>query len=332
MEVSDILDSVDIVEYVSQYTSLEEKGGEYWGLSPFKQEDTPSFSVRKESGLFYDFSAGFGGNLIDFIVRHDSVGVSQAINKLKRYAHITDGESGEPYRRPSAARIAKRYGPKKRQFKPCTAKKLPENCMEKFEFREDKLAVWHDEGIPWQVMRDWGVRYDAVDNRIVYPIRDLDGNIFCISGRTLDPDYKQKRIRKYTYTSEIGSLPTLYGFSDHRQAILDAKEIILFEGCKSVLKMEGWGKRNACALLTSHLSPYQFDFLVKLASFHGVRVVFALDSDVDIEKDANISRLCSYARVEWVRNVDGMLAEKEAPVDRGREVFEKLYTMRRRLN
>lgn len=204
--------------------------------------------------------------------------------------------------------------------------------MERYEFRKDKLKAWYDEGIQWQVMHDYGVRYDAFDNRIVYPIKDFDGNIFCISGRTCDPQYKQKNIRKYTYTSPIGSLPTIYGFSDHRKHIIDAKEVILFEGCKSVLKMVGWGKKNVGALLTSHLSQIQFEYLVKIASFYGVRIVFALDSDVDITKDKTITRLCSYARVEWVKNFDNLLGEKEAPVDRGREVFEKLYAARRRLN
>jgi len=54
LEVSDILDAVDMAEYISQYTDLKEENGELWGLSPFKDEKTPSFSVRPETGYFYD--------------------------------------------------------------------------------------------------------------------------------------------------------------------------------------------------------------------------------------------------------------------------------------
>ena len=333
MEASEIVAAVDMVEYVSQYTDLEEKGGELWGISPFNtNEKTPSFSLRKETGFFYDFSAGFGGNLVDFVMAHDKVNVAQAINILKRYAHITEDQDGQPRQRLSMVSIARRYGRPKRPPPKCTAKILPDNYMERYEFRTDKLKEWHDEGISYDVMRRFDVMYDAFDDRIVYPVRNLDGKIFCVSGRTCDPDYKAKGIRKYTYTSPIGSLPALYGFWENKQAILDKKEAIIFEGCKSVLKGYDFGFDNCIALLTSHLSPFQMEALIKLASFYKIRFVFALDSDVDILKDKNIMRLKSYARVEWIKNRDNMLQEKESPVDRGKEVFEKLYTMREKLN
>lgn len=332
MEVSDIIDAVDIVEYISQYTDLQQKGDEWWGLSPFRDENTPSFSVRKETGYFYDFSAGFGGNILDFIMKIDGVDLVRAINKLKQYAHIVELPDGQVSQRLSATKIAKKYKTSVRSQPKCTAKILPVDYMDRYEFRRDKLMPWHDEGIEWEVMHDYGVRYDAVDDRIVYPIKDFQGNIFCVSGRTCDPRWKEKGIRKYTYTSSIGALPTIYGFSDHRQNIIDSHEVVIFEGCKSVLKMVGWGRKNVGALLTSHLSPIQFEFLVKLSSFHDVRIVFALDSDVDITKDENIKRLCSYARVEWVQNRDAILDDKEAPVDKGFDTFEQLYKMRGRLN
>ncbi len=54
LETEDLIEEIDIVDYISQFVELEEKGGEYWGLSPFKEEKTPSFSVRRETGEFYD--------------------------------------------------------------------------------------------------------------------------------------------------------------------------------------------------------------------------------------------------------------------------------------
>lgn len=333
MEASEIIAAVDMEEYISQYTELHEKGGELWGISPFNtNERTPSFSLRKETGFFYDFSAGFGGNLVDFVMAKDHVNVAQAINILKRYAHITEDSEGNPRRRVSMVSIAKKYGRRGRDQPKCTAKILPDNYMERYEFRTDKLKPWYDEGIPYEVMRDYGVRYDAFDDRIVYPVRNLDGKIFCVSGRTCDPDYKSKGIRKYTYTTSIGALPALYGFWENRDAILKKKEAIVFEGCKSVLKAVSYGFDNGIALLTSHLSPFQMEAMIRVASFYGVHFVFALDSDVDITKDKNVMRLKSYAHVEWVKNRDHLLEEKDSPVDRGKEVFEKLYEMRERLS
>ena len=305
-------------EYISQYTELHPKNGELWGISPFNtNERTPSFSLRKETGFFYDFSAGFGGNLVDFVMAHDKVTVAQAINILKRYAHITEDEDGKPRQRLSMVSIARRYGRSTRPPPKCTAKILPDNYMERFEFRTDKLKEWYDEGIPYEVMQKYEIRYDAFDDRIVYPVRNMDGKIFCVSGRTCDPDYKAKGIRKYTYTTQIGSLPALYGFWENKKAIIEKKEAIIFEGCKSVLKGVSFGFDNGIALLTSHLSPFQMEALIRIASFHGVHFVFALDSDVDITKDKNIMRLKSYAHVEWIKNRDNLLQEKDSPVPDG---------------
>ena len=74
MELSELIESVDILEYISQYTEFTEKNGEYWALSPFKDEKTPSFSVRKETNSFYDFSSGIGGNVLTFIRYYDKCG------------------------------------------------------------------------------------------------------------------------------------------------------------------------------------------------------------------------------------------------------------------
>lgn len=331
MEVSEIIELIDIVEYISQYCEFEEKGGEFWSLSPFKEERTPSFSVRRETKTWYDFASGSGGNIIDFIMKHDNVTVREAVNTLKRYAHITE-KNGEVSVRLEASRIAKKYRHRVKTPPKCTAKILPADYMSRYEFRRDKLQVWADEDITWDTMKRFGVRYDAFDNRIVYPIRDLDGNIISVCGRTLDPDFKEKGIRKYTYLNSIGTIATLCCWAENRQAILEQKEIILFEGVKSCLKMDGWGYKNTAAVLTSHLSQNQFEFLVKLANFHHVRIVFALDSDVNIMKDENIMRLLNYARVEWVQNFDGILEEKMAPVDAGKEIWDRLYAGRRQLN
>lgn len=52
VDLEELIDSIDIVEYISQFVELEEKNGEYWGLSPFSDEKTPSFSVRRENNTF----------------------------------------------------------------------------------------------------------------------------------------------------------------------------------------------------------------------------------------------------------------------------------------
>lgn len=329
MEVADIIDAVDIEEYISQFCDLEEKGGELWGLSPFKDENTPSFSVNLEKKFWYDFSAGCGGNLLDFVMRYHNVSLVKAISILKKYANIT--EDGQTLGRMQATRIAKKFRSTTRPPRVSNASILDPNYMERFELRKDKLKLWLDEGISWEAMLKFDVRYDAFDNRIVYPVKTYDGDIISVCGRTCDPNYKAKRMRKYTYFQSLGTIDTLFGFSDNKEDIMTKKEIILFEGAKSVMMAYGWGIKNTAAIMTSHLSLNQFNFLVKLGNLKGIRIVFALDAEVDITKDENIMRLASYARVEWIKNFDNLLEDKDSPVDKGKKVFDILYGRRQKL-
>lgn len=85
VELSELIESIDILEFISQYVEFTEKNGEYWALSPFKDENTPSFSVRKETNTFYDFSSGIGGNVLTFVRYYDKCGYQEAIERLKKY-------------------------------------------------------------------------------------------------------------------------------------------------------------------------------------------------------------------------------------------------------
>ena len=323
MEVAELLQKIDAVDFLSQYTDLVENNGEWWGLSPLADppEKTPSFSVRRESGKFYCFSTGVGGSLITFLQYHDHISAHQAIEMLKKYAGIDD-VSYNPREKLAATQICQRFLRKKQQEKACGGKPLPENTMEKYESRPDKLKIWEDEGISAASMEKFGVRYDSFSDRLVYPIRNAAGQIVNVGGRTLDPDFKEKGLRKYTYFYHWeGGINLIYGLSQNMSSIRDKKEIILFEGCKSVLLADTWGIKNTSALLTSHLSHAQMMILAKL----GVRVVFALDKDVDVTKDRNINILKRYLNVDYISDTEGLLAPKDAPVDKGLAVFQKLY-------
>lgn len=328
MEPSELEKKIDILEYMSQFMDFRQKGDEWWALSCFTDEKTPSFSVRPEAGSWWDFSSGQGGDLIAFVRLYEKCSFQKAVSILMDYAHISSDEAPAQNVRLEAASIAKRFRRREEKRSACTAKALPDSYMNMYEFNREKLQLWADEGISFESMARFGVRYDPIDNRIVYPLRNEAGEIFCVSGRTCDPDYKARGIRKYTYTSSIGSQPTIGCFWENRGDILAQREIIICEGIKSVLKLDTWGIRNGGCLYTSHLSRPQFDTLVRLAGWYGVRLVFALDADVDIRKDKQIMALLRYARVEWVKNQDDLLSPKDAPVDRGEKVFRLLYSKR----
>jgi len=325
IDVDELLEHIDIVEYIGQLIDLEERDGEWWGLSPFTAEQTPSFSVDGERQLYYDFSSGHGGSVLTFIQRYFKVNFRRAMEIAEAYAGIDSSVVLTPKAETIVA--LKKFAKKKeKDVQPHGA--LSDNVMSRYEFNKDKLQLWVDDGIPLATLKRYGVRYDPFSDRIVYPIKNADGKIVSISGRTADPQWHEKHLKKYTYFQPLGQCDLIYNLSDAIDEIKRKKEIILFEGAKSVMLADTFGFKNAGALLTSHLNPYQFKILVGL----GVRVVFALDAGVSIFDDVQINRMRHFIPIEYIWNYGQILSQKESPTDRGLEVFTLLYENRKRFN
>lgn len=225
-------------------------------------------------------------------------------------------------------KIFKKFKKRKKQYSDVNHTILDDDIMAKYEYNEDKLQVWIDEGITHDVMHEFSVKYDPFSDRIVYPIRGLHGEIISVKGRTLDPLYKEKKLRKYTYFQSVGEMDILFGYYENIAYILDQREVIVFEGEKSVMICKALGINNTCAILTSHMNPHQLRILIQL----GVRVVFALDKEIDVTKDNNIQKLIRFVKVEAIQDPDDLLDEKMSPIDKGLDVWNKLYEVRRSLN
>ncbi len=326
MELEELIQQIDIVEFIGQYVELFPKNDEYWGLSPFKDEKTPSFSVRREINQWYDFSSGQGGNIFHFVKRYFNCSNTEAVNIIKEYA----GYSGTVViggKKLATTSILKKFKPKKHEGKASAGVILGEDCMDKYEIREDKLAVWEREGISMESLNKFQVRYDPFSNRLVYPIRNMQGKIVNIGGRTLDPHFKEKGLRKYTYFYPWGQINTIYGMYENLPKINEKHEVILFEGCKSVLMADTWGIHNTGAILTSHFSENQMKILARA----GANVVFALDKDVQPWTIDRIYQLKQYVNVSYIYDTGDLLGAKDAPVDKGLDVFRELYKGRRRV-
>lgn len=328
MEYHELVQQVDIVEYIKRYVDLEMKSnGEWWGLSPFTNEKTPSFSVSSNKQVFYDFSSGANGDIIEFIKKYHHCNFYKAVNILCEENGIKN--ELDSHTRLTSVNVAKRYRSSGKRSKPlANPKPYPSDYMVRFQWDEEKLRPWANEGITYEVMKENGVAYDPLSQRIVYPIYNSQGEIVNIHGRTIDPSYKEKQLPKYIYYQKWGgAMDIIYGLYQHRLEIEAKKEIILFEGAKSCFKAEGWGIKNTGAIMTSHLSYPQFKVLLEL----GVRVVFALDEDADPCGDTNIAKLSRYLRVEYIKDGNGLLGPKMAPVDEGKAVFDMLYQSRQKI-
>lgn len=314
---------VNMLEYISQYTSFKKRNGEWWALSPLTDERTPSFSVSCDkfaTQKFKDFSSGCGGDIVDFVKAYEGVGTKRAIEILRSYANI-DTDELRVRTHLEASEIAKSYRRRSRKRNAAEHNVMIDDVMNRYVWDIQKFKNWIEEGIGEETLRTFGVRYDPTSSRIVFPIRNGDGGIINIKGRTIDPLFKEKGIAKYIYFYKLGDLDFLFGLDVARQYVEERNEIILFESEKSVMKCHGWGIRNTCAIMTSHLNDYQRKILMRL----GKPVVFALDKDANPHTDKNIKKLKMYCNISVIEDKEGLLDEKDAPVDKGLEVFKRLY-------
>ena len=82
----DIIEEVrmknDIVDVISQYVKLTRKGSSYFGLCPFHNEKTPSFSVTPSKQMYYCFGCGAGGNVYNFIMEYENYSFGEALSHL----------------------------------------------------------------------------------------------------------------------------------------------------------------------------------------------------------------------------------------------------------
>ena len=86
--VREIIERTSIVEVIGKHISLTKKGSNFFGLSPFKNEKTPSFSVNEEKKIFKCFSTGEGGNIFDFLIKVKGYTFKEALNELADKAGV----------------------------------------------------------------------------------------------------------------------------------------------------------------------------------------------------------------------------------------------------
>ena len=99
--INRVLEEVDIFDVISQYVDLKKRGRNYFGLSPFRSETKPSFSVAPEKNMWYDFGSGQGGNAVQFLIEYEKISFSEAIRSLAEKHSIEIIEVSD---RPTAGR------------------------------------------------------------------------------------------------------------------------------------------------------------------------------------------------------------------------------------
>ena len=95
--VEEVRSRTDIVDVISKYVNLQKKGSQYFGLCPFHNEKTGSFSVSPQKQMYYCFGCGKGGNVFSFLMDYDNMTFKEAVEELSAIVPIAIVTNGIPY-------------------------------------------------------------------------------------------------------------------------------------------------------------------------------------------------------------------------------------------
>lgn len=323
-----INENADLLGYVSQTMELEKKGDDYWAHCPLHTDLTPSLSFTPAKNSYYCFSCGKSGGIIGYLMDYEKLRFDDAVEKA---AKLADVDLSKMCHSKTITFLKKIRG---LAIKPKSAYEHPvldDSELDKYQI--EPVQEWLDEGIKQDVMDLFDVRIDIWGNRIVYPVYDLCGNLINIKGRTRYKNFKQLKIPKYINYFQVGVMDYFQCLNITLPYVRKANEIIIFESIKSVMLAYGWGYQN-CASAEKHtLTDEQISLLVKLK----VNIVFAYDSDVDyrsedVRRNINkLKRVTNVFIVEDRRKLLGGIEAKNAPVDCGEEIWEILYSQKRKV-
>lgn len=324
----EIDDRADLIEYVSQTMDLEKRGDNLWAHCPKHVDETASLSFSIKDGFYHCFSCGRSGRMIWWLYDYEGLKFDDAVEKAARLANMDITKMCQSdtviYLKKLKKMAAKSHVKYQHPI-------LSNSELDKYQ--QEQIPEWLDEGIEQNVMDLFGVRVDTWQNRIVYPVYDMDGNLINIKGRTRYPNYKQLRLSKYMNYFKVGCMDYFQGLNITLTYVKQQNEIILFESVKSVMKAYGWGYRNCASAETHDLSDEQMALILGLK----VNIVFAWDTDVDYrsgDTKKQIDALKRITNVYIIQDSQGLLGgseSKNAPVDCGREVWEELYLNKRKV-
>jgi len=203
------------------------------------------------------------------------------------------------------------------------------------EFYPIPHESWLKEKMSPKVLNEFGIMYNYIDDQIVIPCRNKDGELVSIKVRNMRENNGYFGIKYFsTLKPSVGT--DLYGLWLTKKFIKKNKQVIIFESEKSVMKAWQYGFKNSVAIATSSLSKRHLSQLLDIID-DTYEVVIALDNDMDMVDIKSIARKFKKvgSDVTYIKHTKGIwrveLEEKDSPVDRGKRLFKILYEARRGL-
>ena len=300
--VEEVRQRNDIVDIISGYVNLKKKGGNYFGLCPFHNEKSASFSVSPGKQMYYCFGCGAGGNVFTFIMNYENYTFAEAIKLLADRAgialpEIEDSKEAreKENRRKTLLQINKEaatyfyYQLRAPQGRVgldyLKGRQLSDETMNRFglgysnKTSNDLCQYLRHKGYPDELIRESGVavfneKYGMSDkfwNRVMFPIQDVNHRVIGFGGRVMgegEPKYLNS-----PETPVFDKSRNLYGLNFARTARQD--NIILCEGYMDVIAMHQAGFTQAVASLGTAFTSGQANLLRRYTE----NVILSYDSD-----------------------------------------------------
>ena len=292
----------DIVSVISEYVKLQRKGSSYFGLCPFHNEKSPSFSVSPDKQMYYCFGCGAGGNVFTFIQEYENYSFPEAMKFLAERAGITlpEKEYSQEERRAQDLRTrilnvnkmaAKYYYYQLRTENGRQAMEYLKNrCLSDETIRSfglgysnkysnDLYLYLKKQGVSDELLRESGLMnvderkgmYDKFWNRVIFPIMDVNNRVIGFGGRVMG-DGKPKYLNS-PETAVFDKSRNLYGLNVARTA--RKKSMLVCEGYMDVISMHQAGFKNSVASLGTALTTQHASLLKRYTD----EVILTYDSD-----------------------------------------------------
>jgi DNA primase len=309
-KITDIQNAADIVEIISESVLLKKTGKDYTGHCPFHSEKTPSFTVSPEKQIYYCFGCHEGGDVFSFLMKHEGCSFPEAVTRLaERYGIEIPRQtaSSEEERRIQERESLLSVNKTAAEFFQNTLWSSDKNS----EAGKKALAYLKHRGITketaeafslgyapqgWQHLthffsakkiplplaekagliapnKDKTGYYDRFRDRIMFPIRDIRGQVIAFGGRVMD-----NSVPKYLNSPEtplFNKSRSLYGIDRARKKCRETGLIYLTEGYVDVIALHQHGFENAAATLGTALTPDHVHALKGQAE----KIVLVYDSD-----------------------------------------------------
>ncbi len=309
--IDDVRMGNDIIDVINKYTTLKQRGSNYFGLCPFHKEKSPSFSVSPDKQLYYCFGCGASGNVISFIMQKENYDFVETVKFLAQRINYTlpqEQYSNEAKEKNEIKnQLYEIHKKAARHFYDNLNSKLGETAVKYLDkrniiinirrkyglgysfFKNDLYKFLKDNGYNDDIILESGLVlrdknggfYDRFINRLMFPIIDVQGRIIGFGGRSLDTSESGRKTPKYLNSPDtpiFNKSHNLYSINFARNS--KTREFILVEGYMDVISLYQAGFHNAVAALGTAFNENHANALKRYAD----KVILLFDSDDAGEK------------------------------------------------